>query len=96
MICPLCGERAAHLPCEGQLILEKDTQEKIITAKHYGTHSCAIEVKGRSKDVSKIAKEFPCLTRGSMVRQKVQQQLEQSYFSAAVTTAKKLYRENIY
>ena len=61
----------------------------IITAKHYGTHLCPVEVKGRSKDVSKISKGFPHLTRESMVRQKVQQQLEQSSFSAAVTSAQK-------
>ena len=56
-------------------------------------------MKGRSKYVSKIAKEFPRLTRENMVRQKVQQQLEQSSFSAAVTTAKnythKTYIDNI-
>ena len=68
MICSLCGEKAAYLPCEGRLLLEKDTEKNIITAKHYGTHSCPIEVKGRRKDVSKIAKEFSCLTRESMVR----------------------------
>ena len=76
MICSLCGENAAYLPCEGRLILEKDTEKKIVTAKHYGTHSCPIEVKCRSKDVSEITKKFPRLTRESMVRQKVQQQLE--------------------
>ena len=56
-------------------------------------------MKGRSKYVSKIAKEFPRLTRENMVRQKVQQQLEQSSFSAAVITAKnytyKTYIDNI-
>ena len=60
----------------------------IITAKHYGTHPYPIEGKGRSKDVSKIAREFPRLTWESIVRQKVQRQLEQSSFPAAVTTAK--------
>ena len=70
MICALCGEKAAYLPCGGRLILDKDTEKKIITAKHYGTHSYPIEVKGCNKDVSKIAKEFPRLTRESMVRQK--------------------------
>ena len=75
VICSLCGEKAAYLPCEGRLILEKDTEKKIITAKHYGTHLCPVEVKGRSKDVSKISKGFPHLTRESMIRQKVQQQL---------------------
>ena len=89
VICSLCGEKAAYLPCEGRLILGKDTEKKIITAKHYGTHLCPIEVKGRSKDVSKISKGFPHLTRESMIRQKVQQQLEQSSFSAAVTSAQK-------
>ena len=78
MICFLCGEKGAYLPCEGRLILEKDAEKKIITAKHYGTHSFPIEVKGRSKDFSKISKEFPRLTWESMVRQKVQQRLEQS------------------
>ena len=63
-------------------------REKVITAKHSGTHSRPTEVKNRSKDVSKIAKEFARLTRESMVRQKMQQQLERSSFSAAVTTAK--------
>ena len=70
MICALCGEKAAYLPCGGRLILDKDTEKKIITAKHYGTHSYPIEVKGCNKDVSKIAKEFPRLTRESIVRQK--------------------------
>ena len=88
MIFSLFGEKAAYLPCEGRLILEKDTEKNIITAKKNGTHSCPIEVKGRNKDVSDIAKRFACLTGESMVRQKVQQQLEQSSFSTAVTTAK--------
>ena len=61
-------------------------------------HSCHIEVISRSKDIIKIAKEFPRLTRESMVRQKGKQQLEQSC-SAAVTTVKnytdKSYIDNI-
>ena len=61
MICSLCGEQVAYLPCGGRLILEKDTEKKTIT-KHYRTHSCPIEVKGRSSnDASKIAQEFPHL-----------------------------------
>ena len=88
MICSLYGEKAAYLPCRGWQILEKDTEKKIFTAKYYGTHSCPIEVKGCSKDVFKITKEFPSLTREIMVRQIVEQQLQQSSFSAAVTTAK--------
>ena len=62
MIGSLCGEKDAYLPCEGRLILEKDVEKKIITAKHYGTHSFPIEVKGRSKDFPKISKEFSRLT----------------------------------
>ena len=61
-------------------------------------HSCHIEVIRHSKDIIRIAKEFPRLTRESMVRQKGQQQLEQSC-SAAVTTVKnytdKSYIDNI-
>ena len=53
----LCGEKVAYLPYEGRLILEKDTEKKIITAKPYGTQKCPIEVKGRGNYVSKIAKE---------------------------------------
>ena len=51
-----------------RLILEKDNQKKIITAKHYGTHSCPIAVKDHCEDVSKIAKKFPRLTRESLAR----------------------------
>ena len=80
MICSLCGEKAAYLPSEGRLILEKDNEKKIITAKNYRTHLCSIEVTGRNKDVSKIAREFPCLTRESIVRQKDKQHLDQYHF----------------
>ena len=68
MMCSLCGEKAEYLHRDGRLILEKDNQKKIITAKHYGTHSCPIAVKDHSKDVSKIAKKFPRLTRESLAR----------------------------
>ena len=94
MTCSLCGEIAAYLPCGGRLILEKNTKKK-----HYGTHPFPIEVKGRSKRAFKIAKEFPRLTRESMIRQRAQQQLEQSTFSVAVATTKnytdKTYIDNI-
>ena len=70
-------EKAAYLPGGRRLILEKDTEKKIIKAKHYGTHSCPVQVKSRNKNASKLAKAFPRLTRESMVRQNVQQQLKQ-------------------
>lgn len=77
----------------------KAYRQKIITVKHYGTHSYPIELKSRSKYVSKVAKEFPCLTRESMVTQKVQQQFKQSLLSASVTTSEnctnKTYIDNI-
>ena len=99
IICSLCGEEAAYLSCKGRLILDKDTEKKIGTAKDDGMDSFPTEVKIRSKDVSKTVKELPCLTRGTMVRQKVQQQLKQSSFYATVTTAKsytdKTYINNI-
>ena len=62
MIFSLCGEKAAYFPCEGRLILEQDTKKNIITAKKNGTQSYPIEVEGRNKDVSEIAKRFHCLT----------------------------------
>ena len=69
-ICSLCREKAENLTSEGRYILDKDTEKNIIIAKHYEMHSCHIEVTRRSKDIIKIAKEFPRLTRESMVRQK--------------------------
>ena len=77
----------------------KAYRQKIITVKHHGTHSYPIELKSRSKYVSKVAKEFPCLTRESMITQKVQQQFKQSLLSASVTTSEnctnKTYIDNI-
>ena len=84
MICSLCGEKATYLPYKGRLILEKDIEKKISKNKHYAKHPCPIEVNNRSKDISKIAKDFPHLTRENMIRQKVQQQHEQSSFSAYI------------
>ena len=39
MISSLYGEETAYLLYRGRLILEKDTEKKIITAKHYGTQN---------------------------------------------------------
>ena len=56
MICSLCDEKASYLPCKGRMMLKKDTEKKIITAKHYRMHSRRIEVKGRSKFLAYLEK----------------------------------------
>ena len=89
-ICSLCGDQAAFIPCTGRLTLEKETNVKKITCKHYGTHPCLLERKGRNKDVEDIARSFPRVTRESFIRQKVQQKLEENSFRDAVETAKSL------
>ena len=89
-ICSLRGDQAAFIPCRGRFILEKDTNVKKITCKHYGTHSCLLERKGRNKDAEDIARSFPWATRESFIRQKVQQELEENFFRDAVETAKSL------
>ena len=56
MICSLCDEKASYLPCKGRMMLKKDIEKKIITAKHYRMHSRRIDVKGRSKFLAYLAK----------------------------------------
>ena len=83
-------DQAALIPCTGRLILEKETIAKKVLCKHYGTHSCLLERKGRNKDAEDIARSFPRVTRESSIRQKVQQDLEENSFCDAVETAKSL------
>ena len=56
MICSLCDEKASYLPCKGRMMLKKDTEKKIITAKNYRMHSGRTEVKGRSKFLAYLEK----------------------------------------
>ena len=88
-MCALCLNKAAFIPCAGRLTLEKDLENKVITCKHHGDHSCPLEIKGRSSDIEKTAREFPRVTREGMVRQKIQEQLGTSYANA-VSTARNL------
>ena len=60
---------------------------KKITCKHYDTHSCLLERKGRNLDAENIARSFPRVTRESFIHQKVQQELEENSFRDAVETA---------
>ena len=46
VVCSICGVDASYIRCDARLILERNVEKKIITCKHYGTHTCAVELKG--------------------------------------------------
>ena len=74
LVCSVCGVDASYIRCDAKLILERNVEKKIITCKHYGTYTCAVEVKGRVKkdELKSISEKFPKLTREVIIRQKVQ------------------------
>ena len=86
----MCGDQAAFIPSTRRVILEKDTIAKKIICKHYDTHSCLLERKGRNKDAEDIARSSPRVTTESFIRQKVQQELDDIPFRDAVETTKSL------
>ena len=87
-LCSICGTEAAFIPCESRLILEQDLNNNKVTCKHFGTHSCPVRVDGRKEGVEKLAKEFPRVTREGLIRQQVQNSLENGGFDKAVGTAR--------
>ena len=46
VVCSICGVDASYIRCDARLILERNVEKKIITCKHHGTHTCAVELKG--------------------------------------------------
>ena len=46
VVCSICGTHASHIRCDARLIFERNVEKKIITCKHYGTHTCVVELKG--------------------------------------------------
>ena len=48
VFCSICGVDASYIRCDAGLILERNVEKKIITCKHYGTHTCAVELKKTS------------------------------------------------
>ena len=65
------------------MILERNVAKKIITCKHYGAHTCAVELKGKVKkdELKSISENFPKLTREAIIQQKVQSTLEKGRYS---------------
>ena len=69
VFCLICGVDASYIRCDARLVLERNVEKKTITCKHYGTHICAVELKGRvKKDELKLTSEkFPKLTRETII-----------------------------
>ena len=44
ILCEVCGREANFIRCDARLILEKDKLKKEVTVKHYGSHTCPVEV----------------------------------------------------
>ena len=45
VVCSICGVDVSYIRCDARLILKRNVEKKIITCKHYGTHTCAVELK---------------------------------------------------
>ena len=65
VVSSICGVDASYIRCDTRLILERNVEKKIITCKHYGTHTCVVELKGRVKkdQLKSISEKFPKLIR---------------------------------
>ena len=85
-MCLVCGVDASYIRSDARLILERNVEKKIITCKHYGTHTCAAELKGwvKKDELKSISQKFPKLTLEAIIRQKVQGTLEKGTYSDAV------------
>ena len=47
-VCYICGVEAVFIPCDARIILEENLQKNIVTCKHHGTHTCPVEIRGRT------------------------------------------------
>lgn len=90
IVCSICDVEPTYIPCDARLILEKDISDKIVTCKHYGTHTCNMQIKGRpdKKSTKKNLTNNPKLTRESLIRQELQTCLEKGTYSDTVRKAK--------
>ena len=63
---------------------------KKVVVKHYGTHTCPIEKRGRTDKefVANTFKDNPKITRKTFIRQQVQKELESGTFESAKNLAK--------
>ena len=75
------------------MIFERNVEKKIITCKHYGTHT---ELKGRVKkdELKSISEKFPKLTHEAIILQKVQSTLEKVSYSDEVE-ASQMYTDTV-
>ena len=46
VVCSIWGVDASYIRYDARLILERNVEKKIITCKHHGRHTCAVELKG--------------------------------------------------
>ena len=69
VVCSVCGVDASYIRSDARLILERNVEKKIITCKHYGIHTCVVELKGRVKkdELKSISEKFPKLTREAII-----------------------------
>ena len=97
VVCSICGTHASHIRCDARLIFERNVEKKIITCKHYGTHTCGVELEGRVKkdELRSINQNFPKLTHEAIIRQKVQRTSEKVSYSDAVE-ASQMYTDTVF
>ncbi|XP_066936070.1 uncharacterized protein [Clytia hemisphaerica] len=88
VVCTICDNEAAFIPCEARLILEQDLGKKEVTCKHHGEHTCPKEILGRKEDINQLAEQFPRVTREALIRQQVQNYIEKGSYSDAVAEAR--------
>ena len=97
VVCSICGANASYIRCDARLILERNVEKKIITCKHYGIHTCVVELKGRVKkdELKSISEKLPKLIREAIVRQKLQSTLGKGSYSDAVE-ASQMYTDTVF
>ena len=97
VVCSICGVDASYIRCDARLILEINVEKKIISCKHYGTYTCAVELKGRVKkdELKSISEKFQKRTLEAIIRQKLQTTLVKGSYSDSVE-ASQMYTDTVF
>ena len=80
-----CTIKAKYIPCHARLVIEEDRGKNICIVKHYGSHTCVPNRRGRPdlSEIEIILDTNPDITRETLIRQGVKRVLRDSGIEAA-------------